>query len=48
MHVPFVSSLWQRLDQWWHEHRPLEWVEVSFGDLREWKPDPNVMDRLVR
>jgi hypothetical protein len=43
-----VTSRWHRLLDWWARHRPLGWLERGFGNLDDWRPDPPVMERLIR
>ena len=49
MHFLHPSNLWHHLSRWLREHRPLAWVERSCTvSLEKWRPDPPVMDRLIR
>lgn len=48
MHVPRPHLVWRQFLDWLHAHRPLAWFERGFGELDSWRPDPPVMDRLIR
>jgi len=48
MNLATITVLRHRLRGWWNRHRPLGWFETAFGSFETWRPDPPVMERLIR